>query len=101
LCLTYLLLAEANIRSLPSSHDHPPETLELVVESLHKSGMDNTPSEEVIALAVTSHMQHIPQRINQLQEGISVRPITSQKYQQRWLGKSRFEWHSHQYTARH
>ncbi|KAF3551770.1 hypothetical protein DY000_02009327 [Brassica cretica] len=26
--------------------------------------------------AVSSHMQHIPQRIHQLQEGISVRPIT-------------------------
>ncbi|WZZ36295.1 hypothetical protein YC2023_019696 [Brassica napus] len=38
--------------------------------------MDNPPKDQPIETALTSHMQHIPQRIHQFQEGISVRPIT-------------------------
>ncbi|XP_013591950.1 PREDICTED: uncharacterized protein LOC106300366 [Brassica oleracea var. oleracea] len=38
--------------------------------------MDSPLSDQPIEYAVTSHMQHIPQQIHQLQEGISVRPIT-------------------------
>ncbi|CAG7876629.1 unnamed protein product [Brassica rapa] len=38
--------------------------------------MDSPLSDQPIEYAVKSYIQHIPQRIHKLQEGISVRPIT-------------------------
>ncbi|KAH0928490.1 hypothetical protein HID58_014217 [Brassica napus] len=39
-----------------------------------------------LALIMTSSMQHIPQRIHQLQEGISMRPIIGQLLEGRVTG---------------
>ncbi|WZY73001.1 hypothetical protein YC2023_005241 [Brassica napus] len=48
--------------------------------------MENPPPARPSQTGVTSSMQHIPQRIHQLHEGISVRPITRQLLEGRLTG---------------